>query len=47
MSKGILGVGCSFTWGEGLYFYSKLKNLPFKENHEFINSEITSAKGLR
>ena len=43
MSKGILGVGCSFTWGEGLYFYSELDNLPFKENHEFINSEVTQA----
>ena len=43
MSKGVLGVGCSFTWGEGLYFYSDLENLPFKENHEFIPSEITAA----
>lgn len=43
MSKGILGVGCSYTWGEGLYFYSDLDNLPFKENHEFINSEVTQS----
>ena len=46
MSKGILGVGCSFTWGEGLYYYSDLDNLPFKENHEFNPSEVTPAMML-
>lgn len=35
MSKGVLGLGCSYTWGEGLYFYSKLDNLPFTEYHTF------------
>ena len=25
--KGILFGGCSFTWGQGLYFYSNLPNL--------------------
>jgi hypothetical protein len=27
--KGILFGGCSFTWGQGLYFYSDLNNLPY------------------
>lgn len=31
----VLGLGCSFTWGEGLYFYSGLPNLPFGETHNF------------
>lgn len=35
MKKGILCVGCSFTWGEGLYYYSGLDGLPFSENHNF------------
>ena len=26
--KGLLFGGCSFTWGQGLYFYSDLDNLP-------------------
>lgn len=38
MSKGILGIGCSFTWGESLYYYSDLENLPVTEYHEFDNS---------
>ena len=42
MSKGIFGLGCSFTWGEGLYFYSNLDNLPFKEYHYYDFSKITN-----
>jgi hypothetical protein len=35
-TKGVLGIGCSFTWGEGLYFYSNLPDLPaLKEYHRF------------
>lgn len=41
MSKGILGIGDSFMWGEGLYFYSDLPNLPFSENHNFDYQKIT------
>jgi hypothetical protein len=26
--KGIIFVGCSFTWGQGLYFYSDLIDVP-------------------
>ena len=42
MSKGIFGLGCSFTWGEGLYFYSNLDNLPFNEYHSYDFSKITN-----
>ena len=41
MSKGILGIGDSFMWGEGLYYYSKLPNLPFNEEHKFDFDSIT------
>lgn len=36
VTKGVLGIGCSFMWGEGLYFYSNLANTPkLKKNHQF------------
>ncbi len=35
MGKGILTLGCSYTWGEGLYFYSELDDLPLKPHHTF------------
>ena len=41
MSKGILGIGDSFMWGEGLYYYSELPNLPFNEKHKFDYDSIT------
>ena len=40
MSKGILGFGCSFMWGEGLYYYANLENIPISENHTYDSSEI-------
>lgn len=40
MKKGILFLGCSFTWGEGLYFYSGLADDILKENHYFIHKEL-------
>ena len=40
MSKGILGIGCSFTWGESLYYYADLDNLPVTEYHSFDNSKV-------
>jgi len=43
MSKGVLGIGCSYTWGEGLYFYSNLEGLPFSENHYFNHRTVTPA----
>ena len=33
--KGILFGGCSFTWGQGLYFYSDLPNL-YRPNSPYI-----------
>ena len=40
--KGILFGGCSFTWGQGLYFYSDLPNLPFEaQNYGFDPKEIS------
>lgn len=41
MSKGILGIGDSFMWGESLYFYSDLPNLPFGRQHNFDFNSIT------
>lgn len=39
--KGILFGGCSFTWGQGLYFYSTLPNLKYPENEDtFVMSDI-------
>jgi len=35
MRKGILCLGCSFTWGEGLYYYSGLEGLTMSEEHNF------------
>jgi hypothetical protein len=33
--KGIIFSGCSFTWGEGLHYYSDTKNLMFSKNQFF------------
>ena len=41
MSKGILGIGDSFMWGESLYFYSDLPNLPFSKEHNFEFDSMT------
>jgi len=42
--KGILFGGCSFTWGQGLYHYSNLSNLPAtSESHSFNSRAITEA----
>lgn len=43
--KGILFGGCSFTWGQGLYFYSELPNLYNPKNiNEFLGHKITKAQ---
>ena len=43
--KGILFGGCSFTWGQGLYYYSDLPNLYNLENENAFSSyKITSAQ---
>lgn len=42
--KGILFGGCSFTWGQGLYFYSNLNRLIYPENEFTYNGkEINDA----
>jgi hypothetical protein len=42
--KGLLFGGCSFTWGQGLYHYSNLSNLPAtSENHSFNSKVVTEA----
>jgi hypothetical protein len=42
--KGLLFGGCSFTWGQGLYHYSNLSNLPTSlENRTFKSRDITEA----
>ena len=42
--KGILFGGCSFTWGQGLYHYSNLSNLPAtSESHSFNSRAITES----
>lgn len=46
MSKGVLGLGCSYTWGEGLYFYSDLDELPFRETHTFDSKKIRKSMEL-
>lgn len=42
--KGLLFGGCSFTWGQGLYHYSNLSNLPAgSENRSFNSKGITES----
>lgn len=42
--KGLLFGGCSFTWGQGLYHYSNLSNLPASsENRSFNSRGITES----
>ena len=43
--KGILFGGCSFTWGQGLYFYSDLPNLYNPKNiYEYRRDKVTTAQ---
>ena len=42
--KGIVFAGCSFTWGQGLYYYSNLPNLIKVGDCEFHPSKITDAQ---
>lgn len=41
--KGMIFAGCSFTWGQGLYFYSDLPNKPIPINFEYDESLLTDA----
>ena len=37
--KGIIFGGCSFTWGQGLYFYSDLVDLKYPKGEHIFNGE--------
>jgi hypothetical protein len=41
--KGIIFAGCSFTWGQGLYFYSDLPNVIPQSDNDFHPSKVTDA----
>ena len=41
--KGLLFGGCSFTWGQGLYFYSDLPNVIPQSDNDFHPSKVTDA----
>ena len=41
--KGLLFGGCSFTWGQGLYFYSDLPNLFNPPPYEYHGDKVTDA----
>ena len=48
ITKGVLGIGCSFMWGEGLYFYSNLANTPpLKEYHNFDGTHMLSNSHIK
>jgi hypothetical protein len=42
--KGLIFAGCSFTWGQGLYYYSDLENQILLSDDEFNQSKITDAQ---
>lgn len=42
--KGLLFGGCSFTWGQGLYFYSDLPDLYYPKPYEYHGDKITDAQ---
>lgn len=41
--KGIIFAGCSFTWGQGLYYYSDLPNVMPQSDNDFHPSKVTDA----
>jgi hypothetical protein len=41
--KGIIFAGDSFTWGQGLYYYSKLPNLKVPKPGHYIDRYVTSS----
>jgi len=44
MSKGIAFVGCSFVWGQGLYYYSDLPTVKRIHIHTFEKNKVTNAQ---
>jgi predicted small secreted protein len=41
--KGMIFAGCSFTWGQGLYYYSNLNHIPTMEEWSFDYKLMTDA----
>lgn len=44
VKKGIAFAGCSFTWGQGLYYYSNLPTLDEPAPNEYDESLLTQAQ---
>jgi len=40
MGKGVVSIGCSYTWGEGLQFYADLHDTMFRETHMFTIEDV-------
>ena len=40
MKRGVVGIGDSYTWGEGLYLLSGYRDLPLKKRHSFDMNEM-------
>jgi len=48
VTKGVLGIGCSFMWGEGLYYYTNLNNTPkLKPMHGFDGTDMLSESHIK
>jgi len=43
MKKGMIFAGCSFTWGQGLYYYSNLSTLKQPAPEQFDNTLVNDA----
>lgn len=43
VKKGLIFAGCSFTWGQGLYFYSKMSNLDYTNPNSYSISKVTNS----
>ena len=44
--KGIIFAGDSFTWGQGLYFYSELPRLFYPPFNQYIGDNVTKSHRL-
>lgn len=43
VKKGMVFAGCSFTWGQGLYFYSKMSTLDYANPNAYSKCKVTNA----
>lgn len=41
--KGLIFAGCSFTWGQGLYYYSKLETIKYPAPDAYDSRLVTNA----